>query len=67
MLGGAGTKKIFFTENLKRSLYKKASLTQYLGQGWHKKVFFAENYSRGINVGICFNMLGRAGTKKFFH
>ena len=67
MLGEAGTKKIFFTENLKRSLYKKAPLTQYLRRGWHKKVLFAENYSRGMYVGICFNMLGGARTKKFFH
>ena len=57
MLGGADTKKIFLTKNLKRGLYKKAPLTQYLKRGWHKKVFFAENYSRGMYVGICFNLL----------
>ena len=32
MLGGAGTKNIFFAENLKPGLYKKASLTQCVRQ-----------------------------------
>ena len=37
MSGGAGTKKIFFAENLKRGLCEKAPLTQYVTLGWHQK------------------------------
>ena len=47
MLGRAGTKKIFFTENLKRGLYKKGPLTQYLRRGWHKQIFSIKNVRWG--------------------
>ena len=57
MLGGAGKKKDLFTENLKLGLHKRAPLTQYFRWRWHKKVLFAENVSRGMYVGICFNLI----------
>ena len=58
MLGGAGTKNIFFAENLKRSLYKKASLTKYIWRGWHQKTQFKENarrhwYGKSLFNSIC--------------
>ena len=46
MLGGAGTNKIFFAENLKRSMYEKGPLTHYIRRGWHEKVLFTENTGR---------------------
>ena len=57
MLGGAGTKKVRFTEDLKRGLYKKAPLTQYFRWGWHKKDFFTEIDSLGMYVGISFDLI----------
>ena len=45
MLGGAGTKKIFFAENLKQGLYKKVPLTQYVRWDWSEKPLFTENAS----------------------
>ena len=43
MLGKTGTKKIFFAENLKWGLYKKAPLTQHVRRGWHQKAQFKKN------------------------
>ena len=40
MLGGTGTKKDVFIENLKRGLYNESLLTQYVRRGWHKKISF---------------------------
>ena len=47
MLGGDGTEKIFFAENFKQGLYKKAPLTQYVRRGWCEKPLFTENSRRG--------------------
>ena len=38
MLDGAGTKKYLSTEKVKRDLYKKASLTRYVGAARTKKL-----------------------------
>ena len=43
MLGGAGTKKDVFIENLKQGLYKKVPLTQYVRRDWSEKPLFTEN------------------------
>ena len=57
MLGGAGTKKIFFAENFKRGLYKKTPLTKYVRRGWHQKAQFKENAKRGRYGKSLFNSI----------
>ena len=58
MLGGACTNKIFFAENLKRSLYKKALLTHYISDmTWHDMTDMKKFFSLKILDGTGSHML----------
>ena len=48
MLGGAGTKKVLSTEDVRLGWYKKPPLRQYVSWGWHKQDLFTETFKRGL-------------------